>query len=245
MEYKYVITSEKIREWKKENFGVEFDKILQSFLALKSEIKNGPGKSSRLKDDFYLTKHVGKHSRPTLVWLRLVKDDICFYVFRAAYRHDEYMSEINVGKLPNYIGTKLLSENEEAEIKSKYEEIVSKRNAKPQVCLSPLTTNELAFISSLLPINYDLFKDPIYETRQWVDDITSEDEDSDSFDEFSLAAQMIENYIFDNIDSENGWGEISIKERLILIYHKEDSWILAGAPFSTDIEKINSITTVQ
>ena len=46
---------------------------------------------------------------------------------------------------------------------------------------------------------------------------------------------------FDNIDSENGWGEISIKERLILIYHKEDSWILAGAPFSTDIEKINSI----
>lgn len=241
MEYKYVITSEKIREWKKENFGVEFDKILQSFLALKSDIKNGPGKLSRLKDDFYLTKHVGKHSRPTLVWLRLVKDDICFYVFRAAYRHDEYMTEINVGKLPNYIGTKLLSENEEAEIKSKYEEIVSKRNAKPQVCLSPLTTNELAFISSLLPINYDLFKDPIYETRQWVDDITSEDDDSDSFDEFSLAAQMIENYIFDNIDSENGWGEISIKERLILIYHKEDSWILAGAPFSTDIEKINSI----
>ena len=50
MEYKYVITSEKIREWKKENFGVEFDKILQSFLALKSEIKNGPGKLSRLKD---------------------------------------------------------------------------------------------------------------------------------------------------------------------------------------------------
>lgn len=48
---------------------------------------------------------------------------------------------------------------------------------------------------------------------------------------------MIENYIFDNIDSENGWGEISIKERLILIYHKEDSWILAGAPLSTDIEK--------
>ena len=75
MEYNYVITHEKIREWKKENFGVEFDKILQSFLDLKSEIKNGPGKSSRLKDDFYLTKHVGKHSRPTLVWLRLVNED--------------------------------------------------------------------------------------------------------------------------------------------------------------------------
>ena len=27
MEYNYVITHEKIREWKKENFGVEFDKI--------------------------------------------------------------------------------------------------------------------------------------------------------------------------------------------------------------------------
>lgn len=241
MEYKYIITSEKKREWEKENFGVEFDKILQSFLGLKSEIINGPGKSSRLKDNFYLTKHVGKHSRPTLVWLRLVEGDICIYVFRAAYRHDEYMTEINVGKLDNYIGTKLLSEQEETEIRLACKEIISKRNAKPQMRLSPLTTNELAFISSVLPINYELFKDPIYETRQWVNDITSEDEDSEGFDEFSLAAQMIEHYIFNNIYSENGWGEIPIKERVILIYHKEDSWILAGAPFSNDTAKINEI----
>lgn len=130
-------------------------------------------------------------------------------------------------------------ENDELDKISK--NLKEKRNAKPQIHLQPLSSAEFSFISSLLSINHTLFKDPIYETRQWVEDITSEDDHTDAFDEFSLAAQEIENYILTNIDNYKGWGEIKIKERTILIYHKDDSWILAGAPYSKDKIKIDTI----
>lgn len=31
MEYKYIITSEKRKEWDKENFGADYNKLLNSF----------------------------------------------------------------------------------------------------------------------------------------------------------------------------------------------------------------------
>lgn len=242
MEYKYIITSEKRKEWDKENFGADYNKLLNSFLRLNTDIQNGgPGKASILKDDFILTKHNGKRSRPTFVWQRIIKDDYCFYVFRAAYRHDEYQAEIKQGKISNYIEKKQLTEFENDELDKISKNLKEKRNAKPQIHLQPLSSAEFSFISSLLSINHTLFKDPIYETKQWVEDITSEDDHTDAFDEFSLAAQEIENYILTNIDNYKGWGEIKIKERTILIYHKDDSWILAGAPYSKDKIKIDTI----
>lgn len=57
MEYKYIITSEKRKEWDKENFGADYNKLLNSFLRLNTDIQNGgPGKASILKDDFILTR---------------------------------------------------------------------------------------------------------------------------------------------------------------------------------------------
>lgn len=94
----------------------------------------------------------------------------------------------------------------------------------------------------MLPINHSLFKDPIYETREWVEDITNEDDVNEAFDEFSMAAQKIEEYIFDNIGSDDGWGQVPAKDRNVLIYHRGSDWILAAAPLKEDKNKINKIT---
>lgn len=93
----------------------------------------------------------------------------------------------------------------------------------------------------MLPINHSLFKDPIYETREWVEDITNEDDVNEAFDEFSMAAQKIEEYILDNINGVDGWGQLSAKDRIILIYHRGTDWILAAAPLKDDKIKINKI----
>lgn len=86
-----------------------------------------------------------------------------------------------------------------------------------------------------------MFKDPIYETREWVEDITNEDDVNEAFDEFSMAAQKIEEYILDNINGVDGWGQLSAKDRIILIYHRGTDWILAAAPLKDDKIKINKI----
>ena len=242
MEYRYFITEDKKKEWKKEKFGDEYEKLLLNFLNCNVDIKQAPGKASLLQDDFWLTKHTGKHSRPTFVWQRkVINEDVCFYVYRTAYRHDKYSAEITQGNKDSYIAKNQLTEKEEVELDNCYKSIVESRKVKKQETLATLSPNELAFISSMLPINHSLFKDPIYETREWVEDITNEDDVNEAFDEFSMAAQKIEEYILDNINGVDGWGQLSAKDRIILIYHRGTDWILAAAPLKDDKTKINKI----
>lgn len=242
MEYRYFITEDKKKEWKKEKFGDEYEKLLLNFLNCNVDIKQAPGKASLLQDDFWLTKHTGKHSRPTFVWQRkVINEDVCFYVYRTAYRHDKYSAEITQGNKDSYIAKNQLTEKEEVELDNCYKSIVESRKVKKQETLATLSPNELAFISSMLPINHSLFKDPIYETREWVEDITNEDDVNEAFDEFSMAAQKIEEYILDNINGVDGWGQLSAKDRIILIYHRGTDWILAAAPLKDDKIKINKI----
>lgn len=242
MEYRFFITEDKKKEWRKETFGDEYEKLLQNYLHCNVDIKQGPGRATLYKDDFWLTKHKGKHSRPTFVWQRkVINEDVCFYVYRTAYRHDKYSTEITQGNKDSYIAKNQLSEKEEVELNNFYKSIVESRKVKKEESLSALSPNELAFISSMLPINHSLFKDPIYETREWVEDITNEDDVNGAFDEFSMAAQKIEEYILDNIDSDDGWGQVPAKDRNVLIYHRGSDWILAAAPLKDDKNKINKI----
>lgn len=52
MEYRYFITEDKKKEWKKEKFGDEYEKLLLNFLNCNVDIKQAPGKASLLQDDF-------------------------------------------------------------------------------------------------------------------------------------------------------------------------------------------------
>ena len=59
MEYRYFITEDKKKEWKKEKFGDEYEKLLLNFLNCNVDIKQAQGKATLLQDDFWLTKHTG------------------------------------------------------------------------------------------------------------------------------------------------------------------------------------------
>ena len=84
-----------------------------------------------------------------------------------------------------------------------------------------LTDAEINFISSPLDINHQLFDVTIYETIAWIRDVQKED-----FTDFSNAAETIENYIYDNLQSNDGWHIIEFKNKAILVFHGGQNWTL-------------------
>lgn len=241
MEYFYYVTEEKRRWWVKEKFAKDFCDLLKRFEKSHVDIQMGYGESSILRDDFIMSKFPGKHSRPTFIWKKMIyKDGVCIYVLRDAMRHDVYVAQITQGTEATYVAKKELSPQEKNELNSFHDKIIEDRSKTDYQEKNPLSGNEVSFISSPLSINCNLFKDAVYETKEWIDDIIGTEE-NDSFDEFSKAAQAISNHIYEHLVDEDGWEEISIKDRVLLIYHKSSNWILAAAPRKTETERIEKI----
>lgn len=240
MEYIYYFTNTKQLWWDKKSFSPEFNKLKNQFAKSKFEIRDYKGNSIHIVDNLWITKIPGKHGRPTFVWLMKVINDVCFYVFRDAMNHDEYSKKITEQYKNQYRLQQELTQEELDEIEKYYESHMNERNRIPHEQKPSLTDTERLFICQPLNINCDLFRDAIFETREWVDDIVSS-EDEDKFDEFSKAAQNILEYIIEHDNDPDGWGEIIVKERCILIYHSNKNWILVAAPSKEDREKIEKI----
>lgn len=240
MEYIYYFTNAKQYWWNKQDFSAEFSKLREQFEKSHYEIRDYKGDSTCIVDKLWITRITGKHGRPTFVWLQKVENDVCYYVFREAMNHDEYRKKITEKTKISYRQQQELTHDEEEEIRKHYQALIDERNKIPHEEKPSMTDNERLFISQSLSINCDLFRDAIFETREWVDDIVSS-EDEDKFDEFSEAAQKILAYIFDHDNHPDGWGEIIVKERCILIYHRNENWILVAAPSKEDREKIEKI----
>ena len=240
MEYIYYFTNTKQLWWDKKGFSPEFNKLKDQFAKSHYEIRDYKGESSRIVDNLWITRIKGKHGRPTFVWLRKVINDVCFYVFRDAMYHDEYRKKITDQNKNQYLQQQELTRDEEEEISKFYESLVDERNRIPHEQKPSLTDTERLFICQPLNINCNLFRDAIFETREWVDDIVSS-EDVGKFDEFSKAAQKIFEYTINHENAPDGWGEIIVKERCILIYHKDKNWILVAAPSKEDNERIKKI----
>lgn len=191
MEYFYYVTEEKRRWWAKEKFAKDFCDLLKRFEKSHVDIQMGYGESSILRDDFIMSKFPGKHSRPTFIWKKMIyKDGVCIYVLRDAMRHDVYVAQITQGTEATYVAKKELSPQEKNELNSFHDKIIEDRSKTDYQEKNPLSGNEVSFISSPLSINCNLFKDAVYETKEWIDDIIGTEE-NDSFDEFSKAAQYI------------------------------------------------------
>lgn len=241
MEYFYYVTEEKRRWWNKEKFAKDFCDLLTKFEKLHVDIQMGYGESSILRDDFIMSKFPGKHSRPTFIWKKMVyKDGVCIYVLRDAMRHDVYVAQITQGTEAIYVAKKELSPQEKSELNSFHDKIIEDRSKTDYQEKSPLSGNEVSFISSPLSINSNLFEDAVYETKEWIDDIIGTEE-NESFDEFSKAAQAISSHIYEHLLDADGWGKINIKDRILLIFHKSSNWILAAAPRKTETERIDKI----
>ena len=240
MEYIYYFTNTKQYWWNKQSFSPEFNKLKDQFAKSHYEIRDDKGNSTCIVDNLWITRITGKHGRPTFVWLKKVINDVCFYVFRDAMNHDEYRKKITEQYKNQYRQQQELTQEEVDEIDNYYKSHMEERNRIPHEQKPSLTDTERLFICQPLDINCNLFRDAIFETREWVDDIVSSD-DEDKFDEFSKAAQEILEYVINHENDPDGWGEIIVKERCILIYHKDKNWILVAAPYKEQRNKIENI----
>ncbi|WP_407401727.1 hypothetical protein [Sodaliphilus sp.] len=112
---------------------------------------------------------------------------------------------------------------------------------KPELIVNKptLSANEISFISgnSVKP-NHELFKDIIYETKEWIRDVSSVD-----FEDFSNAASKLEEFIVENIEAEEGWYHIPFKNYAILVYHtQDDNWILCRLVDKTENDDYAAFT---
>lgn len=86
-----------------------------------------------------------------------------------------------------------------------------------------MTISENLFISSPLDINHELFDITIFETKEWIHSVSEVD-----FTDFTNAADKIYDYLYNHLDSLEGWYAIEFKEQAILAYKRQDdNWILA------------------
>lgn len=218
MKYKHYVTDAIRKWWNKQNFGEDFQKKLQDCELSDSKIPQDEELSFGIK----ITRVVGKSGRPTLAWMKRVKDEATVYVLRAAYTHDKYESAMGKGKLRVWAQQNELTPEEEIEVDNVLEDML--RVEEPIKEMKPsLSEDERMFISKPLDINQDLFKDAVYETKTWVDYVQCKG--SAQFD-FFAAASEIEEHIVNNVHSKEGWQEILCGDDVISIYHKSENWIL-------------------
>lgn len=226
MRYYYIVTNSVKTWWDRQRFGDVFQERLKFYLSLSEDFDVANQQDSvQMLPNVYKTVN-STSSRPTFLWFKQVKEDVTLYILRRAYKHDDYNKICLQGKKQAWKERHELTEDEIKEIEIAFGKYLSPQKLEERIVLPQLTGGELSFISSPLPINRTLFVDAIYETEEWIRKVKREENES-QFDEFSNAAQQIESYIYDNIDSPNGWGQLPVKDKVILIYHLDQNWVLA------------------
>lgn len=235
MRYKYYVTDAVRKWWNKQHLGDEYVKALARL-----EKSTSPTKlEDTLPFNVQLTRLTGKSGRPTFVWMSRKKDDATVYVLRTAFGHDEYEDKLmGTQKVQEWAIKNELTEEEELEVEQVLDDMI---NGKPEgVEAKPLLSGEERdFLSGQLSINQDLFKDAIYETKAWVDYVQGDD--LKEFDFYAIANE-IENHIYKNIDSEDGWQQFFFEENVIFLYHKGENWILDGIyPIDTTESELETL----
>ena len=240
MRYYYIITKPVQSWWDRQRFGDAFQERLKYYMSQSDDfdIANQQDSVQMLPNVFKTVNSTS--SRPTFLWFKLVRNDVTLYVLRRAYKHDEYNRICPQGKKQAWKQKHELSDEEEKEVDLAFSKYLSPEKTEEKIVLPQLTGGELSFISSPLNINRTLFVDAIYETEEWIRKVKREEKES-QFDEFSNAAQQIEAYIYNNIDSPNGWGQLSVKDKVILIYHIDQNWVLAELFDSKNTNEINGV----
>ena len=103
-------------------------------------------------------------------------------------------------------------------------EELDKQNVVIKEIKPNLNACEYNFISKPLSITHNLFENIVYETKDWVDEISRKDDAEFPFEEFTEAAKNISDYMY--LTEEEGWGEVQTKNNVIIIYHKGANWVL-------------------
>lgn len=233
MKYKYCITSEMKKWWDKQNFGPKFQEKLQQSLQEEEELRVSTT-VKLLYGKYKLVRYTGISSRPTFIWEPIVRGNATLYVFRAAYKHDDYVKEVSVPMESGWIEKHQISSAEREEIEGIFSSMSSEDTPAPKE-LPTLSISEYGFISNPLHINHDLFEETIYETEGWVNYIKSDKD----FSDYYTTAQKIEDDIFDHLTDGDGWRIIEVKDKYIFIYQDGQNWILSDIKKTYDKEEFD------
>lgn len=236
MKYLYIVTKNVSRQLQKSKLGPRFTQQIDKYLSCHDEMLP----ETNLQGKLFVTKLTGISGRPTFVWMTHTIDDVLVYVLRAAYNHGDYMKNVNEGTVDAWIVKNQIRSDEYEEI----EEFVKNYLSEIEVVIEEkesLSGVERNFVSCQLDINHQLFEETIYETEEWINYVKNEDSD---FSDFFKTAEKIENHIFEQLNSPNGWQYIVVKDKAILIYHKGKDWVLSGISEYNDDFDFSAICTL-
>ena len=114
MRYAYLITSE-IKAWlDKRNIGNDAETKLANYLKSSSLLN-----ASSLMANLLVSK-LNNHSGLRFVWFQEIRQDVCIYVLRRIYRHDEYNKKLNDATKQVWAINHALKPSEEQEIEEEF-----------------------------------------------------------------------------------------------------------------------------
>lgn len=110
MRYKYYITAEVQKVLDKRNLASDIQSKLKNYLA-----SDSPLRGSSIMANVIISK-IDNHSGLRFVWFQIIRRDVCIYVLRRIYRHDEYTKKLNEGTKQIWVDKHQLKSNELEEL---------------------------------------------------------------------------------------------------------------------------------
>lgn len=128
MRYAYLITSE-IQAWlDKRNIGNDAETKLANYLKSSSLLN-----ASSLMANLLVSK-LNNHSGLRFVWFQEIRQDVCIYILRRIYRHDEYMKKLNEVTKQSWMEHHALCSSEQQEVDAEFSKYFkeAKKEALPE-----------------------------------------------------------------------------------------------------------------
>ncbi len=110
MIYKYIVTSEVRSRLEKENLGKDVKDRLENFLSSDNQMS-----ASSLMANLLVSKF-NNHSGLRFVWFQEIRKDVCLYILRKIYKHDEYSKKLTEVTKQVWMDRHALSSAEQVEV---------------------------------------------------------------------------------------------------------------------------------
>lgn len=114
MIYKYILTSEVQSRLAKENLGKDVKDRLDNFLSCDNQMY-----ATSLMANLLVIKF-NNHSGLCFVWFQEIRKDVCLYILRRIYKHDEYSKKLTEVTKQSWMDRHALSSAEQEEIDEEF-----------------------------------------------------------------------------------------------------------------------------
>ena len=114
MIYKYILTSEVQSRLAKENLGKDVKDRLDNFLSCDNQMY-----ATSLMANLLVSKF-NNHSGLRFVWFQEIRKDVCLYILRRIYKHDEYSKKLTEVTKQSWMDRHALSSAEQEEIDEEF-----------------------------------------------------------------------------------------------------------------------------